>query len=262
MDIRVKDLKVGARLCFGRYNVFDDLTPATISWLKADKDCGFVSEHVLDIIRFDAGEQSPSGRFRSNPDYYLSNIFQWMNSDENRWFTKSHPMDEPPTGDFGYVNHYGFLHHFSDYEKLSIVSDVELLKIDDLIGPKKLPIFKRKGLRARLAPGYPERGRGNVFVSMLQDVKPYIPYWLRDAYPKPEEYRANAFMANDALPGWQSPSGSNGFRPFVRLNPDTPVEVGIDGVYHIKRFDVEAVLVTAELDDTLSEDFTELFNRP
>jgi hypothetical protein len=76
----------------------------------------------VDYLCFDAPERTGDGRRNlGNPDYRLSNIHTYLNSDRDDWFRKTHEADAPPNNVFSnraqsYRNHYGFLYFFEDYE--------------------------------------------------------------------------------------------------------------------------------------------------
>lgn len=68
-------------------------------------------------------------------DYGLSNVHQWLNSDQSDWFSPSHDKDTPPAGPYTRYNEVpydtrpGFLSQFSDTFKQALIQvDVPYLK--------------------------------------------------------------------------------------------------------------------------------------
>ena len=132
----IEELKVGSRVMFGNYGVNSDRT-YPIWWVKATKDCDFITESVLDYLMFDAKEPNNGDygcRNYGNPNYNLSNIRQFLNSEDEDWFIPQHAADNWPNsrrqdslasyGDPGgtYRDHHGFLRHFEDLFRTSINS--------------------------------------------------------------------------------------------------------------------------------------------
>lgn len=121
MDTTVERLKVGTQVIIGSYGVNND-EPHPVVWLKGSPNCDFITECAVDYLCFDAPERTGDGRRNlGNPDYRLSNIHTYLNSDRDDWFRKTHEADAPPNNVFSnraqsYRNHYGFLYFFEDYE--------------------------------------------------------------------------------------------------------------------------------------------------
>lgn len=126
----IEELKVGSRVMFGNYGVDSDRA-YPIWWVKATKDCDFITESVLNYLMFDAKEPNSGDygcRNYGNPNYNLSNIRQFLNSEDEDWYIPQHAADNWPNnrrqdslasyGDPGgtYRHHHGFLRHFEDYE--------------------------------------------------------------------------------------------------------------------------------------------------
>lgn len=186
MDVRAGDLKIGAVLGIGKYApVGSNKMPSTVLWLKASDDCTLVAKHVLDYLIFDGREKigvsNGWNEFIGNPDYYLSNLQQYLNSDALDWFMPMHDHDTPPDRSHSpcggeYEGVPGFLHLFQPHEKASFVSGVRLLRINDLAAgsDSRFPLFKKKGIRATATDD-------------LKEVRPmrvpagtYVSYWMMD----------------------------------------------------------------------------------
>lgn len=159
----IEELKVGSRVMFGNYGVNSDRAHP-IWWVKATKDCDFITESVLDYLMFDAKEPNSGDygcRNYGNPNYNLSNIRQFLNSEDEDWYIPQHAADNWPNsrrqdslasyGDPGgtYRDHHGFLRHFEDYEIEALASQVELPSFQDVnkFSHDRFELFKKKGVR-------------------------------------------------------------------------------------------------------------------
>lgn len=231
MDLKISDLKVGAKLVFGKYGVSTTARP--ITWLKASKDNEFLSEFVLDSLQFDALESTNPQRYicyHGNGNYEASNIIQFANSYEDDWYEPMHMYDSPPgnvgsTNDrFGeYVNHAGFLHDFEDYELEVLASRIDLPSTANVYGAggvPKFPLFNRKGFRGRPAEDLVYNKWGHD----LHETS-FCEFWLSDNtgsylayYVDRSGSRRNTYC-NHAV----------GFRPKCKIKPDTRVEALPDG---------------------------------
>lgn len=232
MDLTVDRLKIGSKLVFGKYGVNND-SPYPIVWLKASPNCDFITESVLDYLCFDAMEpaaESHMEQYNGNPRFALSNIFSFLNSDAEQWFSPSHPVDCPPGRRYiganaEYETHYGFLYHFEEYETESLVrtrtelegenifSLIRLPQEDEIVGLNRFKLFSRKGVRPKGTDDMLNgRNRGFTFES-------YIPFWLtnreRDIYVK-------AISRNGGF-DYISPCNPCGIRPVCNIKPDTVV---------------------------------------
>lgn len=141
----LKDLPVGARVRFGKYQVENE-APEPIVWQVAGishyrdalnpnikEHITLVPEKIIDLRGFDAKEPSNSNTDRrnyGNNNYRDSNIRQWLNKSGHPWFDKTHSVDESPTDSgmnqpTGYDRKLGFLSNFTD-EELRIILDTNL----------------------------------------------------------------------------------------------------------------------------------------
>lgn len=231
MNLKVADLKVGAKLVFGNYGVGAELYPVT--WLKANKECEFLSEFVLDLLEFDNAERNnPTLRCRhyGNSDYEKSNIIQFMNSYEDDWYEPMHDYDAPPgnpsnledaAGD--YVNHPGFLNGFEDYEIECLASRIDLPSVANIYGAGCVPkfsLFNRKGFRGRPSADlvqnkyYHGMNKDSFCEFFLSDsADAYSAYYV-DKSGNKRSTRANCYQ---------------GLRPKCTINPDANIESMPDG---------------------------------
>lgn len=223
----IADLKVGAKLVFGAYGVGDATHP--ITWLKANREGGeFLSEFVLDTLKFDAEEQNSP-----NHDH-----FQFMNSYEDDWFSPSHQYDCPPgnynrpgdrTGD--YLHHPGFLNAFEDYEIECLVGSVNLPTLANIFGANgepRLQLFNRKGYRGR-----PTADLVYGRLVGLEETS-YCEYWISDGTDS-SSYRS--FIGRDGSKHNTSADNYIGFRPKCVIKPTTEVEPIGDGSFRIVPFE-------------------------
>ena len=123
MAQRLSSLPNRALIKFGKHQVGSE-TAQPIIWMVADNNhSGYpsdsvtlITEKIIDLRMYDAREGS-SG----NPNYKLSNIHQWLNSEASagKWYTASHSADTPPSSEeTAYSNRAGFLYNFTAAERL------------------------------------------------------------------------------------------------------------------------------------------------
>ena len=124
MPLRIADLPTGAKVKFGAYQVSDE-EPHKICWVKVHHDNTFLSEFLEDQCAFDAKEPEHENEYRrayGNNRYSVSNVNQFINSEEPDWFSPTTPTDTPPINDYlydrknGYRHKPGFLHLFAPWE--------------------------------------------------------------------------------------------------------------------------------------------------
>lgn len=127
----LSNLPVGAKIKFGKYQVNSE-TAQPIIWVVADKNhSGYpansvtlITPQIIDLRAFDAKENSYTS---GNPNYYYSNINQWLNSSASagNWYTATHANDNPPSYPNVMYNYYqsrpGFLYNFTEQEKVAIL---------------------------------------------------------------------------------------------------------------------------------------------
>lgn len=244
MDITIGKLKIGAPLVMGKYNPANDGTPQPIVWLKGTPNSDFITQCAVDYLCFDANERESERdncRYHGNPNYKLSNILSFANSDCEEWFHPMHQNDAPPMcrgGHIDYKSHYGFLYHFEEYEVESLVvetrdvggdavsSMIRLPTSEDVLGHDRFKLFSKKGLRPKGTESLVSARYSYGF-----DDASYFPFWL--ASQGNDRNRVLIVSRNGALES-QSPCNESGFRPVCTINPDTPVIQDEDGFYHIK----------------------------
>ena len=251
MDLTVDRLKIGSKLVFGKYGVNND-SPYPIVWLKASPNCDFITESVLDYLCFDAMEpaaESHMEQYNGNPRFALSNIFSFLNSDAEQWFSPSHPVDCPPGRRYiganaEYETHYGFLYHFEEYEVASLVSDtrvvcdttvtalIRLPSVADILGENRFKLFSKKGVRPN---GTEDMVRGRAQAGF--DDTSYIPFWVSDR-GRHNDYAA--LISRSGTVDQTYPKYGCGVRPVCTLPLETTVAQGDDGFYYIKPFEVES----------------------
>lgn len=242
MGLTIADLKVGAKLVFGSYGVGECLHP--ITWLKASREGEFLSEFVLDVLKFDEEERrNPSADYRccGNGNYDESNIVQFMNSYEEDWYEPMHPYDAPP-GDYNrpvdrngdYLHHAGFLHGFEDYEIDSLLGRVALPTVANIFGFNGIPkfaLFSRKGYRGRPTSDlvWSRNGAGLAESS-------YCDYWVVGGAQRPY-MQSCVGRAGDRRDCYAD--SRKGFRPTCLIKPGTEVEALPDGSFKIVPFAVD-----------------------
>ena len=71
----------------------------------------YLMHYALPRMEFDAAEAAGRGLDFGNNDYSLSNIRQWLNSEDGRgWWKSTHVFDAPPS----YADRPGFLYGFTE----------------------------------------------------------------------------------------------------------------------------------------------------
>ena len=227
----IGQMKVGDRLVFGRYTagLYDTAEPQEIVWLKAEQNCDFIAENVLDFLCYDYREpQNPDRTVQSfgNPDFAASNICQFLNSCADKgWFSPQTEFDVAPTGaamsNGMYAEHSGFLHHFEDYEVCAIDGKIRLphfSEIADVDKAARLRLFRKKGVRAHAS------------LDLLTNKNWYGQYnstsWL--SYYTDEIFTqwGSGYLKTIDRTGYEGhelPYSGCGIRPIARLVPATPV---------------------------------------
>lgn len=124
----------------GKYQVASE-TPWDIEWEIVHQESDYqiaMAKQIIDLRCFDATESSNSDSNRQkygNNNWGVSNIEQWLNSDQSNWYSAQHSADAPPSSvnvwqsnSIGY-NPYdtkpGFLYYWTDEEK-AVLQDMTL----------------------------------------------------------------------------------------------------------------------------------------
>ena len=128
----LSNLPLKALVKFGKHSVGSEAAQPIV-WMIADKNhSGYpsnsvtlITEKIIDLRAYDIIEEA---LIYGNPDYKLSNINQWLNSDAgaNNWYTPSHSGDsaQSSTGDYygtEYKKRPGFLYNFTLEERFHIL---------------------------------------------------------------------------------------------------------------------------------------------
>jgi len=247
----IKDMRIGSRLMLGSYSVNNDVEPDSISWLKATPNCDFISTYVIDQLCFDAKElcRRENGTTfpgSGNSDYALSNINSFLNSTEVDWYVPSHANDNAPATGYqnigdssaAYKNHYGFLHHFEDYEISNLVAQtmeingvtihplIRLPLLRDIIGDDRFNVFRKRGLRP-----HPSYDLIRFKYQLAYEPESFAPFWLANKY---QEHSGWVLTVNrTGSIDRTSPQNGCGIRPVCRIRPDAGVEEIADSVFQI-----------------------------
>lgn len=207
----IGELPVGSVVRLGRYVMphrTDD--QVDIDWIKVSKQNEFISQKVLLGMQFD-----PCEGWNTNNSYELSNIRQFLNSENHSWYHPTHPNDRGP----GYVmldnyrrvpvHHYsGLLSLFSDEEMGFLETNgsdrMRLPTMREINGG--FPYFKRHGKRAHPTEVWGELAYDNYKETM------YAEYYVLgdDGYDATEMDRAGNF--NNI-----SPARYSGVRPVCKI---------------------------------------------
>ena len=256
MPNTIGEMRIGDKLIFGKYGVSIE-DPSPVVWLKASQNCDFITESVIDYLCFDAREYEVSSfSYFGNPNYKLSNIFSFLNSDAEDWYYKTHENDRPPLARHvlgcscgGYSQHAGFLHYFEEYEIASLESITYDMNGDSITDRVRLPsrhnilvsdheellfdVFKKKGVRPHPSESLVISKGERI---NLKSTRAYAPFWTRDARSVSDLDIIN----RSGVTGRAYASYANGVRPVCTIKPDIKVMVlDLGGkTYEIKPFDV------------------------
>ena len=134
LDIDWSSLSLGSTFYLGKYQVGNE-TPWAIEWEIIHQESDYqiaMAKQILDLRCFDAMEPSNSDTNRQkygNNNWGVSNIEQWLNSDQSNWYSAQHSADAPPSSANTNYNPYdtkpGFLYYWTDEEK-TVLQDMTL----------------------------------------------------------------------------------------------------------------------------------------
>ena len=141
-------LSVGDTFFLGKYQVESE-TPWPIEWEIVHQTDNYqiaMTKQIIDYRCFDAKESRNTNdrrKYDGNNNWSVSNIEQFLNSDQASWYSAQHQYDAPPTSaNCSYYNdcttrnaydsHKGFLYYWSDSEK-SILKDMTLTLANNTI---------------------------------------------------------------------------------------------------------------------------------
>ena len=241
----ISELPIGSIVQFGRYQLGHMTCTTDISWIKVSKGNYFISEKVLIGAAFDAYESN----WRTNNDYSLSNIRQFMNSDVERWYMPTHQHDKEMGyifyEDTGYTvntNRYkGLLHYFTDVE----LDAFEHLESGDFLRlPTKREIdggfqyFIHRGRKAHAVDEYGSLERKDYFSGMFSAY-----YVLDEMQSVPDGEVCEVTRSGQFRNIW--PHIYSGVRPVCKLKADIEVisvgentyEMNLSSVTPVKYFE-------------------------
>ena len=242
------ELPVGAKV----RDVDSKYCGSSIVWLVADHNfydesqTTLLSERILTFKPFDAAEPNNSDEWRSdygNNDYSVSNIHQWLNSDEGDWFKPLHEHDQAPTEDYvssrPYVSESGFLTNLSSalmdnilFTNLGdIKAQVFLLSSAEvgLSNGSKLAFFKKDYIFRKAKPT-----KECVEIDHEGDENEPDWWWLRTPHAG-NSYYARIVNSSGTLSNSSAYYGHFGVRPALNLSSEVRVKAEPDenGIYDI-----------------------------
>ena len=134
IDIDFSSLSLNDTFFLGKYQVASE-TPWDIEWEIVHQESDYqiaMAKQIIDLRCFDAMEPSNSDANRKNSgnnNWGVSNIEQWLNSDQSNWYSAQHSADAPPSSANVSTNPYdtkpGFLYYWTDKEK-AVLQDMTL----------------------------------------------------------------------------------------------------------------------------------------
>ena len=233
-----------------------------------------ITDKIISVGAMDAPEPDSEVevfRITGNNDYILSNLHQWLNSDREDWFTKTHPADTPPSEEYlsirptlydpighnAYDKKPGFLTRFSQsfrdnictsavpcaqtdgqsvntYEaKVFCPSAAELgLKTGVINEGSILPLFQDFRMRYS-SPSEECLMESEWFPAYFRSHRMFW-YWLRTPNPKSKGFCAYSHFVNPfAFKFVCSPW--MGIRPMLSIREDAQIAAGT-GSWGIYRF--------------------------
>ena len=141
--VDLSGLSVGDTFFLGKYQVESE-DPWDIEWEIVHQTDDYqiaMTKQIIDLRPFDAKESSNTDSNRKNygnNNWSVSNIKQFLNSDQSSWYSSQHQYDAPPNDDNcynftkdgttvtnAYESHKGFLYYWSDEEK-NLLKDMTL----------------------------------------------------------------------------------------------------------------------------------------
>ncbi|MBQ9030159.1 MAG: hypothetical protein IJ106_01730 [Parasporobacterium sp.] len=233
-----------------------------------------ITDRVIGVGAMDAPEpdsEIENHRITGDNDYLLSNLSQWLNSDQADWFSPSHPADTPPSEEYlsirptlydpighnAYAHKPGFLTRFrkeftdricsskipcADPSDSSIrcfetrvfcPSAAELgLRTGVVNEGEELPLFR--DFRMRYAsPSEECLMESEWFPAYFRSHRMFW-YWLRTPNTKARGFYAVSHFVNPFMYKFAC-SPWMGIRPMLSLREDTPVAPS-EGAFGICRF--------------------------
>ena len=220
----INELPVGSIVFLGSYRIADVFYE--LEWIKVSKDNHFISKYVLNGMQYDAHEG-----YSHNYDYHLSNIRQYMNSEDASWYKPTHPNDSAPSY-FRYESYTmvnpcrwpGMLYHFNDGDMSCIDQengDYFRLPTVNEIMRGGFPYFNRKGKRAHPLPEYCSRERGYYSSGAFSS------YFMLDDTRRDGLAELSRSGSIDRI----SPTRYSGIRPVCKLKADSIVEGYTNNTY-------------------------------
>lgn len=269
----LSDLPIGAKVVSKGAKYNDN----PITWVVGGHDhyaqgqTVLVSEKIISLKPFDAKEAThPNNNIKTsgNNRYGVSNIRQWLNSDETSWYSAQHSADAPPKnanvdgGKNDYDTEAGFLTNFSTAIKNALVTtplitakntvsevgysevvndkvfllsntEVGLANENNIVEGKLLPLFSDN--KSRIAYPTAEAVTKSEYkeAANLVTSKPWY-YWLRTpvAVYSYGEYYVSPSGGLTSSPAY---SGKYGIRPAINVASTTAIldSTDLDGSYEI-----------------------------
>jgi len=118
-----------------------------------DNSCTLLSENTLRTLVFDWNEPTNPHGVSGSQSYALSNIRQWMNSNDAAWYQPTCDYDTPPSSTepypcSNYVNEPGFLTNFSEAMQDALMLTNIPVQSDKPYGGR-LPTYSASGLHPK-----------------------------------------------------------------------------------------------------------------
>ena len=254
----LSSLTVGSTFKLGKYQVENE-TPWPIEWEIVHQTEDYqiaMTKQIIDLRCFDAKEPTNTDNNRKqygNSNWQYSNIEQWLNSDQESWYSAQHQYDAPPNKDncYTYPNgttynaydtHKGFLYHWSNEDK-ALLQDMTLTLANNTVtdgggsytwtGKVFLPTWTQMGYgnnnniaegikfskftdnTSRIKSLHPNCIANNEYCK-LNNISGNYWYWMSSATP-PNSFRARLVSSDGSDFSRNAFDGGDGLAPCICL---------------------------------------------
>ena len=257
-SLDLSKLVVGSTFKLGKYQVENE-TPWPIEWEIVHQEDDYQiaqTKQIIDCRPFDAKEPTNTDTNRKsygNNNWSVSNIKQFLNSDQVTWYNAQHQYDAPPssancwqysngTTYNAYDTHKGFLYYWNDSEK-ALLKDMTLTLANNTVtdgggsytwtGKVWLPTYTQMGFgnnnniaegtqfskftdnASRIKSLHPNCIANNEYCK-INNSSDNCYYWLSSVFPE-DSYTAHSVLSVGSGDSGNVYYGGNGLAPCICL---------------------------------------------
>ena len=244
-------LSVGSTFFLGKYQVESE-DPWDIEWEIVHQTNDYQiarTKYVIDFRVFDAREKIKGTHTNNmryiygNNNWSVSNIKQFLNSDQASWYSAQHTYDTPPTSEYvedysngttysAYDTHKGFLYYWSDTEK-NILKDYTFNLANPIVDGGGSYTWTGKVWLATMTQMYGSQNKniseGEQFTKFKtqegRNITIHEKCIENNEYAKLKEYTTSSWSPNYWLSSADIETDTD--------NPDNPI-IGVDTVHFIR----------------------------